>query len=400
MGVRRCGDGDGVDAGERQRFGQGGAGHGHLEHGGPLRPSCRGPVPPGLAPRSRRGAGRGHGCSTRTRFPRRPHRAAGWRVRDGAHDAGPAAPRPGPGGRPRPRRVRRRRGPEAWSASENTSTPTGQRTPMAREGAEVADEVELARPGQLPVVQGGVDQVVLGMRGARRRAGWRARGRPAGRAARRRWCRCGRSARCRCSARRWGGRPGAPPPMPWPGRGPSTTPAIPGGRAARAAAARSHRAAKASAASSTAPRPAQDLGGVERPGPQGLGHGQQVVLAVAEDVEGVDVDQAAHRRRRRRASTTTPGRPRPRRGRGRRAWCASRRRCGPRVGPGRSRGPTARWRRNRRGRRRQPFAEARVARRWCPSTARASPVRGSSRGPAVSRSRPGRRRGRWGSGRR
>ncbi len=61
-------------------------------------------------------------------------------------------------------------------------------------------------------------------------------------------------------------------------------------------AARSHSAANAVGGVVDAPRPSEDLGGVERSGPHGLGHGQELVLAVAEDVQGVDVDRDATRR--------------------------------------------------------------------------------------------------------
>ena len=58
-------------------------------------------------------------------------------------------------------------------------------------------------------------------------------------------------------------------------------------------AARSHSVAKACGGVVHGPGPAQDLGRVERAGSHRFGHAQQVVLAVTEDVERVDVDQAA-----------------------------------------------------------------------------------------------------------
>ena len=115
-----------------------------------------------------------------------------------------------------------------------------------------------------------------------------------------------------------------------------------------------------------APRPAQDVGGIERPGPHGLGDAHQVVLAVAEDLHGVELDGDVRSSAAPRASTTRPGRPRPRPGRGRRAWNASRRRRDRRGGRGRSRVPTTRWRRSPRRRPPQSFAEARCRRGTVP----------------------------------
>ena len=55
--------------------------------------------------------------------------------------------------------------PVSWRESENTSRPTGAAHADGAQRSEIAGEVELTGAGQRPVVQGGVDQVVLGRQG-------------------------------------------------------------------------------------------------------------------------------------------------------------------------------------------------------------------------------------------
>ena len=128
VGVRRRGDGDGVDAGQGQRIVERRQRGGDVEEGGTLGRSWQGRARRRRARRTRRRAGHGRGCSSRSRSRRPPHRSPRHSRPCRRHPARSRGRRASPSAA----RVAASMGPRAWRSSENTSTPAGAAAPMSR----------------------------------------------------------------------------------------------------------------------------------------------------------------------------------------------------------------------------------------------------------------------------